>query len=131
MIATSVDAARVPWSEEFASMPLLISTRLAGASGLLALTLAACQPPEPPPAKPATLVQVQTVALLDHAPTLRLTGELQAQAQSDLSFRVSGRVTERKADVGDHVVPDQVLARIAPDEQQADISAAELDVSGG
>lgn len=33
--------------------------------------------------------------------------------QSDISFRVSGRIVERLVDVGDHVTPDKVLARRA------------------
>ena len=39
--------------------------------------------------------------------------------ESDLSFRIEGRVTERMVNVGDHVTADQVLARLDPQQQQA------------
>jgi RND family efflux transporter MFP subunit len=53
-----------------------------------------------------------------------ITGEIDARVQSDLSFRVSGRITERLADVGTPVKAGQVLARIDPAEQEADLAVA-------
>jgi membrane fusion protein, multidrug efflux system len=50
-----------------------------------------------------------------------LTGEVQARFHADL--RVSGRVTERFVDVGAHVDAGEVLARLDPAEQQADLDA--------
>jgi membrane fusion protein, multidrug efflux system len=73
-------------------------------------------------------VQAQTVELINASETLTLTGEIRAQFESDLSFRVGGRITERNVDVGDHVVAEQVLAKIDPNEQQANVTAAEADV---
>ena len=90
--------------------------------------LAACQQEAARPEKPPTMVQVETATLTDYAPTVRLTGEIRAQVESELSFRVSGRVAERMVNVGDHVAADQVLARIDPQEQQASITAAEAAV---
>lgn len=110
-------------------MPRRLRRRAGLASGLLAtLCLAACQQQGPPPEKPSVRVPVQTVAATDYAPRVRLTGEIRAQVESDLSFRVSGRITERLANVGDHVTADQVLARIDPQEQQAAVTAAEASV---
>ena len=59
---------------------------------------------------------------------MRLTGEVRAQVESDLSFRVGGRITERLVNVGDHVTADQVLARLDPQQQQATVTAAEAAV---
>jgi multidrug efflux pump subunit AcrA (membrane-fusion protein) len=73
----------------------------------------------------ATSVQAQTVELMDASETLTLTGEIRAQFESDLAFRVGGRITERHVDVGDHVVADKVLAKIDPNEQQSNLTAAE------
>ena len=56
--------------------------------------------------------------------SVTLTGEVQARSRADLSFRVSGRVIARFVDVGTHVESDQVLARLDPAEQQADVDAA-------
>ena len=81
-----------------------------------------------PPPSSATPVLTQTVELTNASETLTLTGEIRAQFESDLAFRVGGRITERKVDVGDHVVAEQVLAKIDPNEQQANVTAAEADV---
>jgi RND family efflux transporter MFP subunit len=58
-----------------------------------------------------------------------LTGEIQARVSSNLSFRVSGRVIERKVDVGQHVAAGEVLARLDPVSAQADLDAANAAVA--
>lgn len=80
------------------------------------------------PAKPAPLVRAQVVSQSSYAPTTCLTGEVKARVQSNLSFRVSGRITERSVEVGDHVSPDKVLARIDPTEQRADLVSAQASL---
>ncbi len=103
--------------------------RLARVLAALILTgLAGCQQQDAPPDKPPAMVQAMTVELTDDAPTVTLTGEIRAQAQTDLAFRASGRITERNADVGSHVTADQVLAKIDPEEQHANVTAAEAAV---
>ncbi|WP_045835381.1 efflux RND transporter periplasmic adaptor subunit [Hyphomicrobium sp. 99] len=79
--------------------------------------------PKAPP-----LVRTQVVAFTDYAPNVVLTGEIKARVQTGLSFRVSGRISERLVDVGARVTPDQVLARIDPKEQNADVVSAEATV---
>jgi len=49
--------------------------------------------------------------------------------QSDLGFRVGGRVVERLVNVGDHVAKGQLLARLDPAQQQADLQAAQANLS--
>jgi RND family efflux transporter MFP subunit len=73
-------------------------------------------------------VKVQPVNLVKYAPKATLTGEVAARVQSDLSFRLSGQIIERKAEVGDHVEAGQVLARLDPKVQQADVDGAEAAV---
>ncbi len=103
--------------------------RFVGILGLLAVSgLAACQQQDALPDKPSATVQAQAVELTDDAPTVTLTGDIRAQVQTDLAFRTSGRITERNADVGTHVRADQVLARIEPEEQEANVTAAEAAV---
>ena len=72
----------------------------------------------------AVLVRTETVQLRDRQASVTLTGEVQARFRADLSFRVSGRVTGRFVDVGAHVDAGEVLARLDPAEQQADLDAA-------
>ncbi|WP_236841802.1 efflux RND transporter periplasmic adaptor subunit [Bosea sp. PAMC 26642] len=90
--------------------------------------LAACQDETSGPENPPTAVQVEAATLADYAPTIRLTGEIRPRVESDLSFRVGGRITERLVNVGDHVAADQVLARLDPQQQRATVTAAEAAV---
>ena len=73
---------------------------------------------------PLLLVKVQPVKLVDYTPKVTLTGEISARVQSDLSFRVGGRIIERKVEVGTHVESGEVLARLDPKVQQADVEGA-------
>jgi membrane fusion protein, multidrug efflux system len=109
-----------PGSARFGSTPA--QTIVAGA---LCFGLAACQPTQTKDPKAAKQVQTIALALSDYEPDVRLTGDIEAQYQNDVSFRVSGRILERKADVGDHVTADQILATIDPQEQNADVAAAQ------
>jgi RND family efflux transporter MFP subunit len=87
-----------------------------------------CDEAKVPIQKPAPLVHSVRVANVEYAPTTCLTGEVRPRVQTNLAFRVSGRITERNAEVGDHVTPDTILARIDPVEQRADVVAAEASV---
>ena len=93
--------------------------------------VAACRPQTESHEAPITRVQGWTVEVADYAPQVSLTGDISARDQSNLSFRVGGRLTERNVDVGDHVIADQVLAKIDPAEQEANVSAALATVRAG
>lgn len=67
----------------------------------------------------AVLPKPQAIAL-----DLGLTGTIKAQYQSNIAFRVGGRVTARRIEVGQHVTADQVLATLDPLEQQANVANA-------
>jgi RND family efflux transporter MFP subunit len=62
--------------------------------------------------------------------SVTLTGEVRARFNADLGFRISGRVIARSVEVGTHVDRGQVLARLDPAEQQADLDAAGAAVAG-
>lgn len=53
-----------------------------------------------------------------------MTGEVRARIQTELSFRVSGKIAERLVDVGATVKAGQLLARLDPEEQKADMEIA-------
>jgi RND family efflux transporter MFP subunit len=107
----------------FVSLRGLPARTALGGAALLAL--AGCQPSRPPAAKIATPVNVVTLTQSDFEPEVSLTGEIKPQFHSDVSFRVSGRILERNVDVGDHVNAGQTLAKIDPQEQNADVVAAQ------
>jgi RND family efflux transporter MFP subunit len=91
--------------------------------GGLALALTACGAEEKPPARAPSPVRAQIVTASQHADSVALTGEIKARVQSDLAFRFAGRIAERLVEVGDHVVAGQVLARLEPREQTADVAS--------
>ena len=68
-------------------------------------------------------VKVQPVKLVKYTPGVTLTGEISARIQSELSFRLSGQVIERKVDVGANVQGGHVLAR-GPKVQEDDVEGA-------
>jgi membrane fusion protein, multidrug efflux system len=99
------------------------------ALALLATTLGACNDRSAAPVERAAFVRTEIVQPRDGQGSLTLTGEIQARFRADLSFRVSGRVLARLADVGAHVNAGDVLARLDPAEQQAELDAATAGVS--
>ena len=90
--------------------------------------LAGCRTDSPPQA-PLTRVKAVTAEIADFTPLITLTGVIEARSKTDLSFRINGKISERIANVGDHVVKDQVLARLDPEEQKEEIVAAKASVA--
>jgi RND family efflux transporter MFP subunit len=90
--------------------------------------LCGCNPP-PVAKRPPLPVRVTTAKASQYAPGISLTGEIAARVSSNLSFRVSGRVIERRVDVGQHVQAGEVLARLDPASAEADLDAANAAVA--
>lgn len=90
--------------------------------------LAGCGNPPPPP-QIKLLVRTMVTKLEQRQASVALTGDVQARFKADLAFRVSGRVIERMGDVGAHVNAGDVLAKIDPTEQLADIQSAKATVA--
>ncbi|WP_309915366.1 efflux RND transporter periplasmic adaptor subunit [Xanthomonas sp. 1678] len=81
---------------------------------LLSLALAACSgKPPPDPRTEPPLVRVEAVRA-GSTETRSFTGTIQARVQSDLGFRVSGKVLERLVDAGKDVKRGQPLMRMDP-----------------
>ena len=92
-----------------------------------AAALAGCNPPTVAK-RPPLPVRVVVASLSDYAQKIALTGEIAARVSSNLSFRISGRVIERKADVGQHVEAGATLARLDPASAQSDVDSAKASV---
>lgn len=91
------------------------------------LVLAGCgEKPAEQPQHPR--VAVKKVEPGDFAAQVTLTGDVQAQVHSDLSFRVGGKIISRSVDVGDHVKANQVLARLDPKDLQTNVDSANAEV---
>ncbi|MFZ6781309.1 efflux RND transporter periplasmic adaptor subunit [Undibacterium sp. Ji83W] len=81
---------------------------------VLPFALVACtEKPQADPRTEAPLVRVATVQSAAAA-SRTFTGTVAARVQSDLGFRVSGKVLERLVDTGQTVKRGQVLMRIDP-----------------
>jgi membrane fusion protein, multidrug efflux system len=84
------------------------------------------QPMSTPPGcdRPCPLVEVVRVTDEEYAPRVALTGSIEPKFSSNIAFRVSGKIDQRFANVGDHVEPDTVLAHVDAREQVANFDAA-------
>jgi len=69
-------------------------------------------------------VQVQQVKTAEFAAEVALTGDIQARVQTQLSFRVGGKIIQRTVDVGDRISAKQVLARLDPKDLQTNVASA-------
>jgi RND family efflux transporter MFP subunit len=96
----------------------------------LLFCLAACDAGGPEEARRPQNVVTQKVFRQSYDVAVILTGYVRARVQTELSFRVTGRVIEREGDVGEHVEADATLARLDPSEQQADVDSAKAALVG-
>jgi len=93
----------------------------------LAAILAACtrQEPPPTPVRPVALAQVAAGAGTE---TAVFAGEVKPRYESDLAFRIGGKLVARSVDAGTRVKKGQVLARLDPADVglQADAATAQV-----
>ncbi|MBZ9734885.1 efflux RND transporter periplasmic adaptor subunit [Mesorhizobium sp. CA18] len=84
-------------------------------------------------AKPATpetkLVKTIAVAPMLGADTRTAVGEIRPRLESDLGFRLSGKLIERIAEIGATVKKGDVLARIDDQDYRNRLASAEADVA--
>src|SRR5476651_2396906 len=95
--------------------------------GLLAL-LSGCGQEKAEP-KAHSRVFVQTVQPADFGAAVTLTGDVQARVQTDLSFRVGGKIIQRTVDVGARISARQVLAKLDPKDLQTNVDTAQAEVN--
>jgi len=123
------------WSPKAALPPQRWSSLQALTLFALPLLLAACagDKPTPPPPRPALAgqpVPLESLAIETYA------GDVRARYQSNLGFRVAGKIDSRRIDMGARVRKGQVLATLAPEDAKlaetgsaAALAAARADLS--
>ncbi|MER2528866.1 MAG: efflux RND transporter periplasmic adaptor subunit [Candidatus Competibacter denitrificans] len=95
----------------------------------VALTLVACNKPNlPPPAATVRPVLVQALQAASTTPIL-YSGEVRARHESDLAFRVPGKLVARLVDVGARVERGKALARLDPADLQLNAQAAKAQLA--
>jgi RND family efflux transporter MFP subunit len=81
---------------------------------------------DPAPPRP---VLVATVRLEPLAPTHTLPGTIRARTESDLGFRIGGKLLRRLVDAGAVVVPGQAIAELDPVDLMLQVRQAEADLN--
>ena len=93
-----------------------------------ALILAACSKPASPE-EPVRAVKVMTVGADSFTASYEFAGEVKAQVESRLGFRVGGKIIKRQAELGQHVKAGQVLAQLDPQDYKLAADAARAQVA--
>ncbi len=95
------------------------------AAGVL---LAACSKPAPTE-DPVRAVKVITVSVDNFQSGAEFAGEVRARVESQLGFRVAGKITQRNVEVGQRVKAGQVLASLDPQDYRLAAEAARSAVA--
>ena len=95
----------------------------------LLLLVSGCKPEteaKAPPPRPVRTVIAQKGAL---GQSFTLTGQIQAEKEVPLGFRIGGRIIQRSVDVGARVTPEQVLAKLDPQNELNSLRSARAALS--
>jgi RND family efflux transporter MFP subunit len=95
---------------------------------LSSIFLGACEkaPEVVPPAKPAL---VAIVKKSEDSGAMILVGEVKSRYESNQSFRINGKIIERKVEVGSLVKKGQILVRLDASDTRLNAAAAQADVT--
>ncbi len=94
---------------------------------LLGLLLVGCKKPAEvlAPPRPALVVVAGEMTLNE---AMVLVGEVKSRYESNLAFRINGKIIERKVDVGQQVKKGQIIARLDAADTNLTAAAAQADV---
>src|SRR5215510_7754166 len=93
-----------------------------------AMALVGCEQKTKAKAPDPRPVRTVTAAKGGTGETVVLTGQVSAENEASLAFRIGGRIFERSVDVGDRVEPDQVLAKLDPQNELNALRSAQAAV---
>lgn len=91
------------------------------------LALGACKS-EQPAAEAPQPIRVMAVKTEPIAASASYVGVVRARYESDLGFRVAGKIVERLVNIGDNVLPGQVLARLDSTDLELAREASEAEL---
>src|SRR5262245_17572357 len=94
-----------------------------------ALLLAGCQAETAPVSGLDRPVQVQRVAFDTAGKSRDFVGVVRARHETDLGFRVGGKIVARVINVGDTVRVGDVIARLDPQDLQLQVESAEAELA--
>jgi RND family efflux transporter MFP subunit len=93
----------------------------------LGLLLAGCEASTAPATKTERPVQVQRVAFTNGDASREFVGVVRARYETDLGFRVAGKIVTRMVNVGDRVRAGDVVARLDPQDLRLQVESAEAE----
>src|SRR5262245_50800004 len=94
-----------------------------------ATLLAACQAETAPAPRAERPVRVQRVSFEQENTTREFVGVVRARYETDLGFRVAGKIVERVVNVGDRVRVGDVVARLDPKDLKLQVESAEAELA--
>jgi RND family efflux transporter MFP subunit len=94
-----------------------------------ALALAGCEANTAPAVKVERPVMVQRVSFENANRTREFVGVVRARYETDLGFRVAGKIVTRVVNVGDRVKVGDVVAHLDPEDLKLQVQSAEAELS--
>jgi RND family efflux transporter MFP subunit len=94
-----------------------------------ALLLAACEAETAPAPRAERPVQVQSVIYEAEDAARDFVGVVRARYETDLGFRVGGKMVARLVNVGDRVRAGDVVARLDPEDLRLQVESAEAELA--
>jgi RND family efflux transporter MFP subunit len=91
--------------------------------------LAGCSANTAPAEKTERPVQVERVAFASESETREFVGVVRARTETELGFRVAGKIVERLVSVGDRVSAGDVVARLVSGDLKLAVESAEAEFS--
>lgn len=95
----------------------------------LVASLASCRQEVEAPPQEIRPVRTVTVAKRDAAVPVTLTGTIGARDEAPLAFRLSGRMIDRRVNLGDRVQAGQLIARLEPQNEQNALRSARANLT--
>ncbi|MBB3398538.1 efflux RND transporter periplasmic adaptor subunit [Rhizobium sp. BK060] len=74
-------------------------------------------------------VKVVEIAEAGDTRSLDYSGAVKARVEMNLGFRVAGKITDRRVNIGDRVKPDDLLAEIDPTDYELAVKTAEANLA--
>ncbi|BBF88069.1 probable Co/Zn/Cd efflux system membrane fusion protein [Aquitalea magnusonii] len=95
---------------------------------VLAMLLAACSHPDSS-SEEIRPVRIVTAGQNGSTPRNSFAGQIRARTETDLAFRIGGKIVAKLVNSGEHVKKGQVLARLDPSDTSLDISAKQAQLA--
>jgi RND family efflux transporter MFP subunit len=112
-------------------MPLPLLPRPVRAVAVLAalLVLAGCEANTTPAPKSERPVHIQHVSFESAGSAREFVGVVRPRYETDLGFRVAGKIVTRVVNVGDRVAIGEVVARLDPEDLRLQLQSADAELS--